>query len=143
LDSGVLEEEIKKRKKLIVLGARFPTQRALDQIPVPVAAARKYKAALAEWGLTSNEIAATETALLALRAAEASQETALINLPPATAELYAEKGRAYLLMKQLARTGRRRLFANPAAAGGIQSHHLEPQGREKGRRSPGASETVT
>jgi hypothetical protein len=98
--------------------------------------AKKNSAALAEWGLLAEEIAATETALSELKTAEVSQETALTNLPPSTAELYRNKGRAYLLLKQLNRTGKRRLSKQPAAAKEFNLDILNRKGTRKNGEGP-------
>jgi hypothetical protein len=81
-----------------------------------IALAEKNSAALAEWGMSVEEVAAVGASVTALSEAETNQEKALTNLPPATAELYLEKGRAYLLLKKLSRAGRRCFSKKPAVA---------------------------
>ena len=60
------------------------------------------------------------------------------NLPPATQRLYAEKGRADLLLKQLARTGRRRFATDPTTAAKFSLSILNRKGapRNTGRTGP-------
>ncbi len=101
-----------------------------------VTLAEKNSAALAEWGLTSDEITATKTAISELKNAEVSQEKSLTDLPPSTAALYLDKGRAYLLMKQLVRTGRRRLSKQPAAAKEFNLDILNRKGTKGGGDTP-------
>ena len=81
-----------------------------------LAAARENAAALAEWGVDETSLTEAGADLDALVAANTAQEQAMKNLPPSTQRLYEEKGKAYLLLKKLARAGRRRYAGAPAVA---------------------------
>ena len=107
-----------------------------------VALAEENADVLGSWGLSPEKIADTKTALSDLVAANTNQESALVNLPSSTQDLYLEKGRAYLLLKKLVRAGRRCLANRSAAAAEFNLDILN----RKGTRRPGekgASEEST
>ena len=112
--------------------------KAIRSFETIVALASKHSDALSEWGLTDQDILDAKAAMTALVDANTSQETAIKDLPPKTRELYEAKGRAYLLLKRLARTGRR-VFANdPATAAKFNLDIL----RRKGTRRPTAAQSA-
>jgi hypothetical protein len=101
--------------------------------------AGKNSAALAEWGMSVEEVAAVSASVTALSEAETNQETAITNLPPATSELYLEKGRAYLLLKKLSRAGRRCFSKNPAVAAEFNLDILKRGGSSNKQKTPPAA----
>jgi hypothetical protein len=97
-----------------VLGSSVP--KLLARLTSMLALAEVHKTALAEWGVTPEDVAAGRKLVTDLKNADATQEQALKNLPPKTRELNEAKGELYLLLKALARTGRRVFKSNPALA---------------------------
>lgn len=81
-----------------------------------IALARMHSDALAAWGVKAEDLTSAEEALKALVDADSAQERAVTNLPPKTRELYVLKGQAYLLLKKLARAGRRAFSGDPTLA---------------------------
>ena len=70
------------------------------------ALAQRHKAALAAWGVNDALLAQGPQLLAALSAADAAQELAVRDMPVATRQLNLRKGKAFLLLKKLARSGR-------------------------------------
>ena len=108
--------------------------KAIRSFETIVALASKHSTELAEWGLTDQDIIDAKAAMKTLVDANTAQETALNDLPPKTRELYEIKGRAYLLIKRLARTGRRVFSNDPSTAAKFNLDIL----RRKGTRRPTA-----
>ena len=96
------------------LGRSIPAM--IRKTEIILAAARDNAATLEEWGVDEAALNEARAALAQLVAANTAQEQAMKKLPPSTKKLYEEKGRAYLLLKKLARTGRRRFADAPAIA---------------------------
>jgi hypothetical protein len=108
----------------------------LGRMGALLAQAEKHQAELAEWGFNAQDLERGRQLVKALGDANTVQEGAVKDLPPKTRELNVVKGRAYLLLKRLARAGRRAFARDPATA---RKFALDVLNR-RGRRSGGASE---
>jgi len=87
--------------------------RAIRAFESLVALAEKHRTELFAWGLTDARLDEARTHLRALVEADTAQEGAMKELSPKTRELNQAKGRAYLLLKKLARTGRSVFASQP------------------------------
>jgi hypothetical protein len=100
----------------------------------------KHQGALAAWGLQGAMIAEGRDLVTALGDANTAQERAVTELPPKTRELYAAKGRLYLLLKKLARAGRTAFAGDPTLTAQLNLDILNRKGsRRKTAEQPSAS----
>ncbi len=98
-----------------------------------VALAQNRAADLEAWGFAAEDLAKGATLIADLKSANTNQETAVADLPPKSRQLYVAQGRAYLLLKRLARSGRRVFKSDPTTAAKLNLDILNRQGR---RRAP-------
>ena len=112
--------------------------KAIRSFETLIALAAKHSSELSEWGLTDQDILDAKAAMNALVDANTAQEGALKDLPPKTRELYETKGRAYLLLKRLARTGRSLFADDPSTAAKFNLDIL----KRKGKRRPTAPKSA-
>ena len=96
------------------------------------------QASMADWGLSPEKLTTAKAAIETLISANTAQEQAARNLPAATRELYIEKAKAYLLLKKLARTGRRRFAGNPTVAAKLSNDILYRTGTGRKRETTAA-----
>lgn len=93
------------------------------------ALAQAHKAALAEWGAGEALLAEGPRLLAALAQADAAQELAVKDMPVATRQLNLRKGRAFLLLKKLARAGRTAFRDDPPTRDKLALDILKRTGR--------------
>lgn len=91
--------------------------------------AQKHQAELSAWGFGDAELNRGKALLTELASSNTAQETAVRALPPKTRELYAAKGRTYLLLKQLSRTARAVFRSDPTIAAKLNLDVLNRVGR--------------
>lgn len=92
--------------------------------------------ALGDWGIDRGDLDRGAKILAALSAADTAQEQAVKDLPAATRKLYAQKGRAYLLLKKLARAARTVFKDDPATRDKLSLDILRRSGRKVGGETP-------
>jgi hypothetical protein len=105
--------------------------------PGCISLADKHTAELGEWGLSADHLTGARKHLSELIDANTAQESAVKNLSPKTRELYEAKGRAYLLLKRLARTGRTVFADDPSTAAKLNLDILNRSGsKSKAAKTP-------
>jgi len=96
-----LQDEFHKGPKL-----RRSVPKITGWMQTLLALAEKHQDELAEWGCDDEEIREGRDLLKGLMGADAEQEQAVKDMPKATRTLNILKGRVFLLLKRLARSGR-------------------------------------
>jgi hypothetical protein len=99
-----------------------------------LALAEKNREAMAGWGLTPELFDQGKTILASLSQSNTVQEKALKDLPPKTRELYAAKGRLYILLKQLSRAGRIAFAGDPTSVAKLNLDILNRKGSRKSEK---------
>ena len=122
-----IRDEFHKAGKL---GTSVP--KILARLETLVVLADKHKADLAPWGVEDADIEKGRALIRDLTAADTAQEQAVKNLPAATKPLYILKGKAYLLLKKLARAARNIHGDDPTTAFGFNLNILKRHGRKPG-----------
>lgn len=112
------------------LGQSIPAVAARMQSLIAVAADNM--PALKPWGLADADLVTGKKVLADLTAANTKHEQTTKDLPAKTRDLYILKGKAYLLMKKLNRTGRRVFHDNPTAASKLNLSVLKRHGHKHG-----------
>jgi len=129
-----LRDEFHKGGKI---GISVPKITGRLQVLLSLAEGRQ--AELAEWGIDNADLKTGRRLLEELTAANIAQEAAVKNLPVATKDLYVLKGKAFLLLKRLARAGRDVFKNDPATAAKLNLDILRRKGRKQDEAGPAAA----
>jgi len=106
--------------------------KVLGRMETLVTIADSHKDQLAAWGFTAEHLTEGKKLMAELRTGDTAQEKAVKDLPPKTRELYAVKGKAYLLLKRLSRTARTTFRHDPTIAAKL---NLDILNRHSARRT--------
>jgi len=133
-EDPVLQDQFHKDTKI---GRSVP--KIAGRLQALLTLAETHKAALTEWGFGDGEIQEGRTILQGLTNADTEQEQAVRNMPKETQALNVIKGKAYLLLKRLARAGRRTYKDDPAMQDKFSLSILRRKGRRSGGGQPDSS----
>ena len=102
-----------------------------------IALATDHQKDLAAWGIDKAKLEGGKKILADLRSAGTAQEQAVKDLPPKTREVYALKGKGYVMLKQLSRSAKRVFAHDPTTAHQFSLDVLNRKGHH--RAAPAAA----